>query len=404
MFYKGNLHTHTLWSDGDAPPETVVNWYFQNGYSFLAISDHNILSEGEKWIEVLDSADTEKWPPPFTISKLEKLKNEFGDDWPVLRYMNDTLQMRLKTLTELREKFEIPGEFILIQAEEITDAFDNYPVHLNATNLESFISPQGGSSVYDVMQRNIDAVIKQRDETNRPMFAHVNHPNYGWGIVAEDLMKLTGDPFFEVYNGHPGVRNLGDDTHPGTERMWDIILTKRFYQKMSTFYGLATDDAHSYYDIRVGESNAGRGWVMVKAEFLNAETITKALLNGNFYSSAGVILNNIEENEYHVKISIQSESNVSYLTQFIGTTLSADTSSILILNDEELLMNTMRKYSKDIGNVLYETSNNPAIYKFNGDELYVRVKVVSSNKHPNPYAEGDYEMAWTQPIVLSVKK
>ena len=192
---KGKLHTHTLWSDGDAPPETVVNWYRQNKYQFLALSDHNILSEGEKWIDVVDSANTEIWPQPFTIEKLEKLKTEFGDDWPDLRQKGDTLQMRLKTLSELKDKFEVPGEFILIQAEEITDIFNNYPVHVNATNLELLIQPQGGKSTYDVLQRNVDAVLRQREQTNRPMIAHANHPNFYWGILPEDLIKLKGDPF-----------------------------------------------------------------------------------------------------------------------------------------------------------------------------------------------------------------
>jgi hypothetical protein len=51
-WYKGNLHTHTLWSDGDDYPEMVVNWYKSHGYQFLALSDHNILLAGEKWVEV----------------------------------------------------------------------------------------------------------------------------------------------------------------------------------------------------------------------------------------------------------------------------------------------------------------------------------------------------------------
>jgi len=49
------------------------------------------------------------------------------------------------------------------------------------------------------------------------------------------------------------------------------------------------------------------------------------------------------------------------------------------------------------------TNDNPAIYKFKGDELYIRAKIISSRKHPNPYAEGDFEMAWTQPILLYTK-
>jgi hypothetical protein len=51
-WWKGNLHTHTLWSDGDNYPEMVADWYKQNGYNFLALSDHNILSNVEKWVTV----------------------------------------------------------------------------------------------------------------------------------------------------------------------------------------------------------------------------------------------------------------------------------------------------------------------------------------------------------------
>ncbi len=404
IWYKGNLHTHTLWSDGDAPPETIVNWYFRNGYNFLALSDHNILSDSEKWIDILDSADIKIWPPQFTIDKLEKLKSEFGDDWPVLRQKNDTLQMRLKTLKELKEKFEKPGEFILIQAEEITDGFENYPVHLNATNLESLISPQGGSSVYDVMQRNMDAVVRQREQTKRSMIAHINHPNFGWGIVAEDLIRLKGDLFFEVYNGHPGVRNWGDNAHPGTDRIWDIVLTKRIFMDGDIFYGLATDDAHSYYNFKVGTANSGRGWVMVYGHALKDEDIVNALIAGDFYSSSGVLLDDLNITDNQIMVAIKDVPGIVYTTQFIGTPMNADTSSSPIADDDGQPLHISRVYSNEIGQVLFETNENPAIYHFKKDELYVRVKIISNHKHPNPYAEGDFEMAWTQPVVLSTRK
>ena len=44
-WFKGNLHTHTLWSDGDDYPEMVLDWYRSRGWHFVAISDHNILSK-----------------------------------------------------------------------------------------------------------------------------------------------------------------------------------------------------------------------------------------------------------------------------------------------------------------------------------------------------------------------
>ena len=43
-FVKGQLHAHTLRSDGDAPPEEAAAWYAAHGYGFLALTDHNGLT------------------------------------------------------------------------------------------------------------------------------------------------------------------------------------------------------------------------------------------------------------------------------------------------------------------------------------------------------------------------
>ena len=34
-WYKGNLHTHTLNSDGDSTPHEVTTWYREHGDNFL---------------------------------------------------------------------------------------------------------------------------------------------------------------------------------------------------------------------------------------------------------------------------------------------------------------------------------------------------------------------------------
>jgi len=44
-WYKGNLHTHTTVSDGALPPEEVLRLYKQNGYDFIALTDHDKLSK-----------------------------------------------------------------------------------------------------------------------------------------------------------------------------------------------------------------------------------------------------------------------------------------------------------------------------------------------------------------------
>ena len=398
-WYKGNLHTHTFWSDGDAPPEIAVAWYKDRGYDFLALSDHNILSVGEKWIKVLEK-DPGGWPPAMTKSKLDEVRKRFGDDWPITRMVKDTMEMALATLDKLKKKFEDPGKFLMIQAEEITDRYDGKPIHVNATNLLELIPPQGGKSTYDVLQRNIDAVYKQRKETGQRMFAHVNHPNFGWGIVAENLIELRGDHFFEVYNGHPGVRNWGDEAHPGTDRMWDIVLSMRLHQGLNPLFGLAVDDTHNYYKHTIGKSNPGRGWVMVKAQALNAENIIASLEEGNFYSTTGIILEDIQINDRTIIIHIREKTDVAYRTQFIGTPKQFDTSSEPALNSMGEPAHITRVYSNEIGQIFSETTDNPAVFSFTGTEMYVRAKIISDQLQDNPFAEGDLETAWTQPVLI----
>ena len=51
-WYKGNLHTHSLWSDGDDFPEMIIQWYKDNDYQFIALSDHNTIADLEFWYEI----------------------------------------------------------------------------------------------------------------------------------------------------------------------------------------------------------------------------------------------------------------------------------------------------------------------------------------------------------------
>ncbi|MBL8867987.1 MAG: hypothetical protein JNK93_20710 [Planctomycetia bacterium] len=57
-----------------------------------------------------------------------------------------------------------------------------------------------------------------------------------------------------------------------------------------------------------------------------------------------------------------------------------------------------RRYSADIGKVVSTSTEANPSYVFTGNELYLRAKVTSSKPHPNPYAKGDTEVAWTQPF------
>ncbi len=43
-FLKGALHCHTTRSDGTGTPEEVIKLHYENGYQFMALTDHNVLN------------------------------------------------------------------------------------------------------------------------------------------------------------------------------------------------------------------------------------------------------------------------------------------------------------------------------------------------------------------------
>ena len=44
-WYRGNLHTHTTDSDGVKTPAEMAEHYYENGYDFLCITDHNKVTD-----------------------------------------------------------------------------------------------------------------------------------------------------------------------------------------------------------------------------------------------------------------------------------------------------------------------------------------------------------------------
>ncbi|MEQ8763995.1 MAG: histidinol-phosphatase [Planctomycetota bacterium] len=376
QWLRGNTHTHTLWSDGNGAPEWVASWYVENGYDFLVLTDHNILSTGERWFPIKDEGRSR-----LTSERVQQIEDKFGEGWVEVRGEDDGQpKMRLKTLTELRERFE-NETFFFIQGEEITSDFQGAPIHVNGVNLTELIPKQTGASLREVLQNAIDAVIAQSESAGRPMFAHVNHPNFGWAMTPEDIAHIRGERFFEVYNGHSGVRNYGDAEHASMEQLWDMALTLRLTTlDLGLLYGVATDDSHEYFETGLGKTNPGRGWVMVWSESRDPDTVVTAMREGEFYASSGVSLTKVHATPKSLEVAIDAEEGVTYTTRFIGT-------------------RGLSGGAGPLGEILAETTANPAKYTFDGDELYVRATVTSSKKHPNPYAKDDPEMAWVQPVV-----
>src|SRR3954451_13694597 len=392
-WYKGNLHTHSLWSDGNDYPEMVVDWYARHGYQFLALSDHNVLARGQKWVSVKEANRRAKQ------DGFDRYRQRFGEPWVETRRVDGEAQVRLKPLGEYRALFERPGRFLLIQGEEITDRFEEKPIHMNASNVLELIKPQGGKSVAEVMTNNLAAVEEQAKRLGRPILGHLNHPNFGYAVTAEELAMVTREHFFEVYNGHPEVHHLGDETHAGVERMWDIINTLRIGEmRAAPVNGLATDDSHNYFG--KGGSSPGRGWVVVRARFLTPESVIKGIEARDFYASSGVILNEVRYSPERrtLELEIEPHGDARYTTRFVGTLKGYDPARKPVLGKDGTPWPVTQRYSDDVGRVLASVEGLKATYRLTGQELYVRAVVTSDLPPENSSFPDQKAQAWTQPV------
>ncbi len=233
--YKGNLHAHTTNSDGKLSPEAICDKYAENGYAFLAITDHR-------------------------------------------RYTNT-------------DKFDCPG-FITLPGTELDiwcGSFDSvnapatrqYTYHLNGI-LRDYSGkcdplPDGflwTRPTWDEswLQRPLRARVQEVIDF---LHAHgnlvmINHPN--WSVNFEtDVYGFENVFAMELYNNvcEKGCGN-GYSLH-----YYDYCLMNNM-----PLFGTATDDTHA-------ESAALGGWVVVSAPELSRESITNALSRGCFYASNG---------------------------------------------------------------------------------------------------------------------
>jgi hypothetical protein len=391
-WWRGNMHTHTFWSDGDDFPESVAQWYKDNGYDFFVFTDHNIILEGERWRKFKDDHHA-----------LEKYKGLFGEDWVETRPDDEEgyLQVRLRPLDEFRDMFEEPEKFMLMMGNEITN---QHSVHILAFHQDEIIPTTPGTAEERAMiiRETVRKVDEYRERTGRNTYPALAHPNFRWAITAEMMIEAENLSFFEVYNGHPAVNNEGDEFRASTERMWDIVLANRLEEGKKLLYGLATDDAHNYH---AAGATPGRGWVMVRSENLTPESILDAISKGDFYSSTGVAVRDITYNGKQIHIEIEPQEGVEYLTEYIVTSSGYDAMSMMALDESDSeILNTTRIYSGDIGTVVASSNEIHSSYTMRGDELYVRVRITSSADQKDRIT-GEIigkQMAWVQPVVPGV--
>lgn len=253
VFQKGNIHTHSKWSDGDSLPDVLYRWYRDHGYNFLAVTDHNTRTD------------------PLLFKPIER-----------------------------------KGSFVMIPGEEVTMMGAGKQVHVNALCTKATIGGhhtehQGESLAWAVQKIHEQGAI-----------ALVNHPNFDWSLTAKDVAVAHGAELLEIASGHPWVHQDGDATHQSHEAIWDAMLTQG-----ETFASVAVDDAHHFHGPASDPEHTalpGRAWIQVFADAPDRDQICAALARGRLYSSTGIVIKRItvKDDTYAVALG-RADVNVEFL-------------------------------------------------------------------------------------------
>lgn len=254
-FLKGNLHTHTLESDGDAPVGEVLAWYKAHGYAFVAITDHN------KLVGTSTYAAAGFLPLP-------------GDELSSRAWVGETrLSLHVNALCGTAP----------------------------ATGVEARLPAAA------VLQQTID-----RAKTGGALVL-LNHPNFGWAVSTGDLLAVGGFELLEIASGHPGVNERGDAAHPGEEELWDLYLTRR-----GRVFGAAVDDSHDFRD-PAQDRRPGRAWVQAWSPDLSPASVCAALREGRFYASRGSELKRLSVSGREMELDVAGWDPASDKVEFIGS-------------------------------------------------------------------------------------
>ncbi|NQV14207.1 CehA/McbA family metallohydrolase [bacterium] len=264
-------------------------------------------------------------------------------------------------------------DYILIPGEEISGP---QIVHTTAMNIGGLVtSNKKLEKKSEILQNHVDVTLAAGGNTI------LNHPNYVYTVSADDILPVKRLYLFELFNGHPYVNNAGDDEHPSTETLWDDLLTKGMI-----IYGVSSDDAHHFSEIDTQYSNPGRGWVMVKTTKLSPGKISKAMQQGLFYASNGVMLKRYSRSKRRYLIEVDLDKTLKELDSpdIHGKRISTGEPGFFI------------EFIGPGGEILSVSKSPKASYAVNHSAAYVRGKITFRRKHQDGGMEEFY--AWGQPV------
>ncbi len=267
-FYKANLHCHTKLSDGSLTPEQIKEVYQAHGYSVVAFTDHELLHDNstltdENFLALTGYEIAANGPAsgvgPFNEDKCVHI-NLIARDPHCLTHV-----------------CYHPDWTRWCDHEGIADAalhFGDLLPHENTAEWVNRVITEGNAHGFLVA-------------FNHPSWSCLNYDDY------KDYEGFWG---LELFN--TGCDNAGNSDTP--------VVYDYFLRQGKFPFPLATDDNHGgLARVDVPNSDMHKGWVSIRAEKLDYDTIFNALKNGDFYASTGPSFESLycEDGGLHVSCS-----------------------------------------------------------------------------------------------------
>lgn len=241
-FYKANLHCHSVHSDGKLTPEALKDEYMKRGYSIVAFTDH------ERF---------------FSHNDLS------GNGFLALNGYEASIADESAEPGHLRPCYHFG--FIALD-DGPREVVEPKPAYADKAGINAYIA--------ELRRRGFAAIY--------------NHPY--WSLqTLDDYRSLKGLSATEIFN-YTCYHRVGIDGNQ--TQVYDTLL-----RRGNRLGCVASDDNHNKFPLDNPRNDSFGGFIMLQAEKLEYGEVMRAFEAGDYYASAGPMIEALSVTDNEVSIT-----------------------------------------------------------------------------------------------------